>query len=844
MKKAFITVLFFSTLFSQVFDYLYLPDTLGGCADLDNLIFNSVMNRIYIWSDRSDNIGVLDCATYERLKPIHSIPPDAHYLVSSRFIYNPNNNYLYVLSLRENNQFDKPPKKEYSLNNLSLTVTIDSFIYVIDCSTQVIIDTLNVDLINSYLSSPKAFDINLPANKIYLTLHTSPSTYESTYTYVIDARTNEVVKRFNSLPNIVHHKLRKIAYNFDAVYHGNPNAPLYVIDCENDTIVDSIPLPLGSEWDNAFIVSEIERFIIVRRDSVVIIDCTNNEIVSEIKIPNSAIYYFTYNSINNRLYIGASIGKTYIIDLNSNQIIDSLNLLAQLVYNPNSNHLFALSRSTSILVIDGATNQIIDEIQLPYELSINCGYVLNPTLNKLYLTDRFLLFTIDCNQRRLESCLKIAFVNQYMMFQPVTQRLYFNDICLDSFSSILTVYDANTFLPIKVLDLSDYVPYQEWFYHFTTATQVNKIYLTSGQSRGVYVLDGNTDSLFNYIPCNVGGHYLLYNPNQNKIYTIPFTSGLLPYDTLYIIDCENDEIRNKIYIGGSTGNGYFNLANDRVYFGFFDEDLREFKTMMIDGVGDTITKVIDSIGYQLAFRNKENIHQVYIGANSKDRIYVFDATKDSIIDSVIDVPVQSDCQFFYYDSLDDRIFYPLWSQTVVIDCSTNTIMETIPGGATGSFPETNFWNPVSNRLYTTTYHYPNKTWVDVIDCRTNTIIGSWFLLTVPTIMQWNPVNNVVFVMNHWRSKAVAIRDDLIGIKETKTVRTNNELFIYPTIGNRFIIKRKFDEEMKLYDVCGRVVRKIKKEEIVIDGKNLSPGVYFIRVDKPKTKNIQKFIVVK
>jgi DNA-binding beta-propeller fold protein YncE len=820
MNKYLFIILFIPViLFAQVFDTLYLPDTLGGCADLDTLILNPVMNRIYVWSNRSNNMGVLDCVTGDRLMPIHSIPPNAHYLTWSRFVYNPNNNYLY-----ESSRYNNP----------------DTNFYVINCSTQAIIDTIKIHRDSCSISS---FDVNIPANKIYVTMHNYRRT-DSNFTYVVDARTNEVTKCFKSLPNIIHHKIRKIAYNYDAVYGGNPNAPLCVIDCENDTIIDSILLPPGSDYDKAFIVSEIDSLFFFRSDSLIIIDCANNSIVGRMQFPVTShyIFDFSYNSINNKLYVATNYlypeNKIYIIDLNSFQIVDSLNLLAQLVYNPNTNHLYALGYP--MLVIDGNTNQIIDEIQLPSYPSL---YAFNQTLNKLFLGDGGNIFIVDCNQRQVERAFKMAYVNQHIMWQPVTNRLYINDLMRDSASSVLTVYDSNTNLPLKVIDLFGKVPLGEWFYHFTTATQVNKIYLTSGNSLGVYVLDGNTDSLLNYISCEVGGHYLLYNPNQNKIYTIPFAEFSSGY--LYIIDCQNDLIRNALTVGG-LGNGYFNPYNNRVYATMIYQD--NVKVFEIDGIGDTIIKVLDSLGQPLAIRNKGNIHQVYIGSLFRDCIYAFDANTDSIIDSVMNVQMSGpDDQFFYYDSIDDRIYFPRNGGIMVIDCITNSVMDTIPlnyGGIPGSFQENNLWNPLSDRFYAYGGHSPLLPFVYIIDCQTNTVIDSTPYILSQSIMQLNTTNDIVYINDHWRSDVVAIRDNLIGITETKDIRTNNNLFIYPTIGNKFILRQKAKGEMRIYDVCGRVVKRVKPEETVIDGRSLTQGIYFLRVVKPENRNIQKFIVVR
>lgn len=779
---------------------------------MDAFIFNPIMNRIYIWSARSQTIGALNGETGERLKPIH----DVH---GRSIIYNPNNNCLYSI-LRD------------SLVSL----------FVIDCSTWTLIGTIKIRL---NPTRDLSFDINLPANKIYITA--SFYQHESIYTYVIDARINQFIKRLKTSPSIVHHKIRRIAYNY---YPGQFSSPIYIINCASDTIVDSILPPPDLQWGSLFVVSEIDRLIAVA-DSywtttslLHIIDCQTNRIVGKLQLPILArhIVWFTYNSVNNKLYLSVAPGKVYIVDLNSIQIVDSINLGGRLIYNPNTNLLYTLYTLSGplILVIDGETNRIIDEIPIPL---LPQEIILNPISNKLFLHDGFNILIVDCHQRRLERCFKMAYVNQYMMWQPVTNRLYINDVGRDTFSSILTVYDANTHLPLKVINLSSYVEPGEWFYHFTTATRVNKIYLTSGHSRGIYVLDGNTDSLINFIPCEVGGHYLLYSPNQNKLYAIPFTD--FAGGSIYIIDCENDIVLNRIDVN-DNGNGYLNFYNDKVYATIsYGNDV---KTFVIDGVGDTVQKILDSLGLPLAFRNKDNVHQVYVGSIFFDRIYVLDAATNLVIDSVMDVPIRDfDDQFFYYDSIDDRIYYPQPCGVIVIDCSSNRIMDTInfPSGQPWGFPEENVWNPISNRFYTYSI-YPDgeRSSVCVIDCRTNTIIDSFRSLIKPTIMQLNLVNNVVYVNDHWRSKIVAFRDNLIGIKEEDNIKILPELLIYPTIGHRFIIKRKEAGEIKIYDACGRVVRKVKWKEGIIDCPNLTPGVYFIGLEREMVKGVKKFILVK
>ncbi|MEO0019352.1 MAG: T9SS type A sorting domain-containing protein [candidate division WOR-3 bacterium] len=812
---------------SQFLDTLYIPDTLGGCGEFDDILFNPVMNRLYIISH--NNAVVLDCATKTRLKPLRNI--------TGPVIFNPDNNSLYMGSI--------VLPSDTAVN-----------LYVINCSTQAIVDTITLPTggLRPRSGSNVRLNISIPANKIYCTVWF----YESEpVTYVIDCRNNEVIKEMPGLHwRTVFHSLRSCAYICT-------QTAIYYFDCTNDTITDSISAPPNLGYQNISLSSESERLFATATSSqttqIEIIDCLTNQVLGELQLPTGC-WWLVHNTSANKLYAGVPShwpnDLIYIIDLNTVQLTDSLlfprSSLRDLFYNPNTDHLYTISLNPEpppiawVRVFDGETNSLIEEIPVPGHL--NGGYIFHPTANRLYLNDGTNLFIIDCNRRQLETCLKIGYINSHIMWQPVTNRLYINDIYGDSFSSILTVYDASTNLPLKVVDLSSRVPSEEWFFHFTTATRENKIYLTSAQYRGVYVLDGETDSLINFIPGYIGGHYLLYSSRRNKLYTIPFSELMRNY-YIYIIDCENDEIKNVIDVGES-GDGYVNPYTDKVYAAitYMPSGL---KTFIIDGEGDTVIKVIDSIGRPLAFRNKGDIHQIYMGCPYQDRVYVLDAKADTVIDSVMDVPITSE-PFFYYDSIDDRIYYPHSSGgIIVIDCAANQIMDTILfcGIRYGHFLEECLWNPISDRFYLPNYDtsltQTRNPMIMVIDCRTNTIIDSFYSPIKPEIMQWNYINNVVYINDYRYARVVAVKDNLIGVQDKPANETKPKMvLISPSVGSRFIVQQRAKGEIKIVDACGRIVKNLKPNQNTLDARNLAPGIYFATIEEHSRTLVQKFTVIR
>ncbi len=814
-RSLYIVCIIFQIFTAQPFIPLYLPDSLGGCADFNEFIYNPVMNEVYVWSARSGTLGILDARTAERKRPWH--------ISGNIFAHNPNNNRLYVTTTYRASRED------------------DTFAIVYDCSTRAVIDSLIIP--NRGQLKSRGMSVNLPANKIFWYAGWD----DLDVTFIFDAVTNEFRGKIDKGP-FIHHPLRPVAYVCET-YPSMEDPFLYVLDVENGSIVDTILPPLDCAYHQPLLVASAEERLFApacvpktpRLDRLQVINCLNNQLLGEVQLPGE-VWDMAYNPINNKLYVACELPwprdrTAYVIDVASIQLTDSFDIPLipnpKLFYNPNTNHLYvpAYGPGRGICVFDGATNQLITEIFSP-----RGDGIMVPQTNRLFLNNRgFNIVLIDCDQLRLERFFKMGFINQNLMWQPITNRLYINDTGRDSMSSILVVYDAHTLQPLKVLDFCGKVKTGEWFYDLTTATEENKIYLTSGQRQGIYVLDGATDSLLDLISCDAGGHQLIYSKKANRLFACPFTDD----GYLYVIDCATDQIINmmELYIS----DGYLNPFNELLYLTTGTEPSYLY---VVDTNGTALRK-IRGLGNPLAFRNKEETHQVYIACHNDTCIYVFDPLIDSILDTVPDVPVYNR-SFSYYDSTDDRLYYPTFIDNgvgiIVIDCATNKVMDTIElakpsEGVDVQFVESAFWNPVSNRLYFS--HW-------IVDCHTNRVIDTIPILE-PSRTAWNYYDNIVFVNDHWRAKVVAVADDLIGIQEVTSGggRGNTAMLLSPSVGKQFALLQRPDGDLRLIDIAGRVVGKVSGTQSVIDARSFAPGVYFAMVQtQGRVELVQKFVVVK
>ncbi len=799
---------------AQPFVPLYLPDSLGGCAEIDTLIYNPFENLVYLYSGRSGNFGVLDAATADRRKSWTNF-------TGNLFTYNPNRNRMYATRRYRN-------------------LTSDTFALVYDCSTRAVIDSLFIPGPRQIFSG--GISLNVPANKLFWY---AGFYYDSHSLFIFDASTNEFVKRidFDSSEGffVYHHQTRPISY---FVTGGNPSR-IYVYDCINDTVVDTILAPPGWRFCAPCLIAPDSELLFVpadsdgtpRQDQIYIINCLSNQVLGTVQLPGG-VEYLAYNPVNNKLYAAwyysSSFRNTYVIDVGDARVSDSLGVFGDLFYNPNKNHLYSTTYGRpGISVFDGATNQIVAEIPSP---GAGPGLMI-PEINKLFLIAKaYNIVLIDCEELRVQRFFKMGYGNQNLMWQPVTNRLYVNDATGDSMTSILVVYDAHSLEPLKVVDLCGKVEPGEWFYDLCTATRENKIYLTSANSRGLYVLDGNTDSLLYLIPCEVSGHELIYSEKANRLFACPFTSFITGY--LYIIDCADDRIVASIWIDEGPTDGYLNRFNELLYV---TTGTRPSYFYLIDTNG-TVLKHVRGLGNPVVFRNKSNIHQVYIGAHQDTCFYVFDPLVSTIIDTVPDVPVYQ--RFFaYYDSIDDRIYYPVDDpyRILVIDCAGNRVVDSIMmprndgGDRDAIFPEVGLWNPITNRLY-----FQGS----IVDCRTNRLIEQIPIL-VPDRMAWNYYDNIVFVNDNRRAKVVAVKDNLIGVQDKPANETKPKMvLISPSVGSRFIVYQRAKGEIKIVDACGRIVKNLKPNQNSLDARNLAPGIYFATIEEHSRTLVQKFTVIR
>ncbi len=829
--------------------FIYLPDSFGGFYSYGqaHIVWNSLDDRLYLFG-RDANTIIIDCRTDEKIGNPFIRNSNAE---PFRSCYNPINNCIYIYYHKRR---------------------VDSIgaIVIFDCASNRVVDEIPFKISNA----PHFLLVNSINNRLY-----SPVSPDSLL--IIDGQSNQIIGR-----------VRIGVFSREPIWNPNnnllylfTNGSVITFDCNTNQTIDTIiisPYITGARFP-AFIDLIRNKIVFYAlweykdEPKIFVLDCVSNQITDTIFSPvevSSSLCDF--NPITNKLYectYGAG-DIIYSVDL-SRRTIDTIPTgrtlgFVRLICNPSTNQLVGFS--DCLVIIDCNSNQIIDTIPYEYHTPDPCiifSIFLHPFYNKLYFPCEpchLAVFDVSVNySERYKKMIKLGMQVIDLLWNPLTNRLY----CSDKEEPMIYVIDGATNRHRGVISLRPY--FDAGVGDLEVATQMNKIYASCG---GGYLvtIDGNTDSVIRVINRLPDDVRLAYNPNNNKLY------GTLrvgpPSAAVYIIDCSTDRVIGEINTTYPR-RAYINSLTNKVYLTNY---YYYPKTLIVDGAGDTVIKVLDSIGgLDIVFRYQDN--RIYIAGSElfpphTPCLTVLDGWADTIVAQISNPNLV--LYALAYDSIDDRIycFAPrdslipngIW----VLDCQTNHFIDSIPD--TLPIPWLSepilFWNSLNNKLYYEYYSpsvgsYGGKL-IRAVDCRTNQKITQFHQIQdACRPIAWNSIDNRFYVNSKWKSKIGVIRDFPSGVEEGRfdlTIEPKLEVsqpnpFSKLTL-IRFQIARRGMISLKVYDTGGKLIKTLKQSienpgeySFIWDGTDannnpLASGIYFLRLMVKDYRVTKKIILAK
>lgn len=165
---------------------------------------------------------------------------------------------------------------------------------------------------------------------------------------------------------------QRIAVNPDTsrLYIANFNGDLQVIDTDSDTVVKTFEAinawwPAVNRTTNRVYVAQWSR------RQVAVVDGATNAILAEIDVATHPTNV-AVNPVTNRVYVNSEDEEIFVIDGDTNEIIDRISVGASYIaVNPTTNTIYATSLlqgtlpiPTQLTAIDGATNEKKAEIEI------------------------------------------------------------------------------------------------------------------------------------------------------------------------------------------------------------------------------------------------------------------------------------------------------------------------------------------------------------------------------------------------------------------------------------------------------------------------------------------------
>ena len=503
------------------------PEAGSGFAP-SQIAVNSATNRIYVSNSISESISVIDGET-------GNVVDNFKVGQMGGMDINSVTNKVYVVTLSGLQVIDGETNDSTTISvvgRLGWPVGVNSttnliYIYVvnrdrgnisvIDGETNKIVDTIafREDV------TPVRISVNSFTNRIYVVC-------EDGNIMVINGETNRTIDIVD-----IGGRLSIIAANTttNRIYvlsdpPKNENSIIEVINGETNRVIDKIELEglvrgigINPGTNSIYVTFGEERAF----GTVKVIDGESHQVVNVITTVGSSPEGVAVNHITNAVYVAnAQEDSLSVIDGESNMHIDTIqigeSLYGGIGINYETNRVYVGSWSSkAIIVIDGDTNKVIDAVRVAISaIGVPVGVGVNSATNLIY----------------------VAIAND----------------------GIVAVIDGVT---NEVVTNIRHPAFIENGGEIGVNSLTNRIYVTSSQ--GVSVIDGNTNSIIDFIRVFNSASEIVVNSETNLIYVIR------PTNSVKVIDGETNKVIDNIRIHRimNIEGLAVNPVTNRIYVGSF-----------------------------------------------------------------------------------------------------------------------------------------------------------------------------------------------------------------------------------------------------------------------------------
>ena len=688
----------------------------------------------------------------------------------------------------------------YCNYNQKVYVLNANFFYdvsVIDTTTNTALSDINLSSLPN-ISSLGFITFNPNNNQIYIT----PSN-GGTYVYIIDADTDAISESDLGIPDTKSNCI-VVNPNNNRLYFETTDGlvtNISVFDCNTNTFLTNIEI-INSVSQNSndygvyCPINNCVYFYNINTDSVFVIDCSNNTLVDTIIITssNSVLYGIVYSSIDNCVYIPTA--TTFNI-LNGFQKIDCLNnSLSTITLNINSQNLtnsaqntlngnlYVYSETQSIVTVYDSSGNFITNIN---NIGTN-GNGNRKAIIYIEFYDTIIVLT-DLGIYYI-GCITNT---EYQFYNFATSLSNYNyNLKYDELSGLLYIFSDNNIVKKITLFTSPYNQNEVTILNYqdvqptSLITKNNEIYSNFKNKNFLQIVeDSINDSVKNLIPIN-GNIYGLnlytnniifrynvsnsyfdrnefltdyqfinfnYSGSNDKIYGIAI-KGLFASAFLYEMNSSTLLVERSFPLSQFQNTG----GDFRICFPIAEKNIlivtSAYKIFIFDIQTLILIQEIDyfTLGYtnSISSVSYSSVDEKIIFSNGLGGTYHYFFVDANSYSLSVQYNFVTFVTSLNYCVLNNKFYGTSGNDIIVIDSSTELIDTTIVSSnnflVTASFSNNNIFNPNNNLIYVVGDNGVNGT-IDYINPLTNTIIYTDILLDFSYLdcVTYDVVSNSVFV---------------------------------------------------------------------------------------------------
>lgn len=581
---------------------IFAPDDIGGCIPLD-FCYNPYMEKLYYYGGR--NVVVVDAVTREKLKEM-TVSEVADVTYTSTWhaysAYSKEKGYRQIL-------FNP-------LHNKVYCATLGGELVIIDCDTDLIVNTIITDASYSIFSTAIALDFN--NDNILWFVNELFSTEIMSHLYKVDCNIDLITSHrkfyytgiYDVIPSNNDTTILVSTFN-------NANQKIHVINTANlATITQFGESNVGKLFINP--TTNILYADLLTSNSLLAYNLNNYQYLGGINISYERILQGFVNSNYNLLYLNA------INSSESGVIVIDCNLFSEVAVHQGS-FSFALcyDNINSLVYFSGnnfmkAFNANANFQQIIYQ-SANNGNVPTRILsgpeqgiitsNQVSGTTSF--FDYELN---LEGEAQIGANMVYGCYNATNEKVYYIHSFTSNINSYIAIYDAIT------LEILSEIPLAGYLNDVVYNSHNNKVYVSCRDNHRVYVIDGVTDQIIQnetiLLPQNKRP-MKLYVSKENNIYvSVP--------SSIFIYDGSNHTLLNQLSTNLWTFSFEENYLSNIVYAGQYSSG-----SAVIIAVNDLTQQIIsniniDGFAFDMCYNSVDNV--IYASSLLGNKIYEIKGT--------------------------------------------------------------------------------------------------------------------------------------------------------------------------------------------------------------------------